>query len=79
MFVDGLLWMCMMLVMQNMKLIQVLVPPIVKRRIERFAKNSGLAMSPWVRQFLMVVTQDTDAAKQLRSLVAQSLMVRGKE
>ncbi len=65
--------------MQNMRLIQVLVPPIVKRRAERFAKNSGIQLSPWVRQFLMIATDEGDAGKQLRSLVAQSLTVRGRE
>lgn len=67
----------MMWNMQSLKLIQVLVSPIVKRRVEKFAKHSGLAVSPWLRQVLMVATQDNDAGKQLRTLVAQSLMSCG--
>jgi len=55
------------------------VPLVVYRRVSKLAKHSGLSRSKWLRQVATVASQDSDVARQIRSLVAQSLMIHGKE
>jgi hypothetical protein len=69
----------MMLAMNKpkLRLLQTLVPPTEKRRVEKLANGSGTSCSAWLRQLVLVATQDSEAGRQVRSIVAQTLAMQG--